>query len=213
MELFSSNWNYFIPMKFHNYWETVLGSRVKIQILRALCRYPGKKFTVRELARIAGVSHTPVLKAVGDLQKMNLLLLEKHGTANLLTLNQQSYLYSAVKSFFSQETESRNKLIKRIRDCLPEVDMAVLFGSIQKGTERTDSDIDLLIVAHKKEVKAALEECRKKISQEFGNLLSPVIFSEKEFKQARNQPFAKDLQSSYTIIKGQDLIKSWWKHD
>ena len=62
-------------MLYHNYLESLLGSRVKVKILRTLCRHRGKESTVRELADFLDVSHIGVLKALEDLA-----LATDHGT-------------------------------------------------------------------------------------------------------------------------------------
>lgn len=191
-----------------------MGSKVKIKVLRTLLKYPSKKFTVRELAKLAEVSHTPVLKSLADLQRMNLISLEKHGTANLLALNVKSHLYSALQELFAFEKETKTALEQKIRQTLPPVKMAILFGSVQKGNEGLGSDIDLLIVAKdKNEVKnieKRLEDYRVKIIEMFGNLLSPIILTEEEFKKKKSKPFAEDLVKDYKLIKGEDLVKKWW---
>ncbi len=202
-------------MLFHNYWEKVLGSKVKLKVVRTLCRYPSKRFTIRELASYTKVSHTPVLKSLSDLQGMNLIRLEKHGTANLLTLNQKSYLYPLLSKLFSVESGTKEKMEQRISSLLPPVKMAALFGSIQQRRERLDSDIDLLLVAqdNKKMVQRLTGELRGTITEEFGSYLSPLIFTEEEFKRKKNTPFAKDLVKNYKVLQGKDLIKKWWIHD
>lgn len=201
-------------MLLHHYWEKALGSKVKVKILRVLCKYPSKRFTIRELARLIHCTHTPVLKSIPDLQEMNLIRLEKHGTANLLTFNTKSYLFSLLHSLFIAETSTKQELKKELATLLPETKMVALFGSICAGTETAHSDIDLLIVTNtKKKIKKEIDEMRKNMTDKFGNLLSPKIFTEAEFKANKNKPFAKDLINSYEIISGKDLIKKWWTND
>lgn len=201
-------------MLIHHFWEIVLGSKVKIKILRVLSKYHAKKFTIRELARLTHTSHTPVLKSLPDLQEMNLIRLEKHGTANLLTLNTKSHLLPILSSLFRTETDTKQELKRELAKLLPQTKMTALFGSIAKETEIMNSDIDLLIVTDaKKKIEAAIDEARKEITEKFGNLLSPKIFTEAEFKAKRNQPFAKDLSKRYEIISGKDFIKKWWMND
>ena len=122
-------------MLIHNFWETVLGSKVKIKILRVLSTYPIKRFTVRELARLAQSSHTPVLKSLPDLQEMNLIRMEKHGTANLITLNPKSKLVLHLKNLFATETSFKDELKKKIAKIVPKAEMIVLFGSVARGNE------------------------------------------------------------------------------
>lgn len=201
-------------MLIHHYWEKALGSKVKIKILRVLCRYPHKKFTVRELSRLIHTAHTPVLKSLPDLQEMNLIRLEKHGTANLLTFNTKSHLFSLLSSLFITENGTKQELKRLLATLLPRTKMIALFGSICTETETANSDIDLLIVANtKKKIEKDIDEMRKNITDKFGNLLSPKIFTEAEFKANKNKPFAKDLINGYEIISGKDLIKKWWTDD
>jgi hypothetical protein len=42
-------------MLFHNYIETLFGSKVKVKALRTLWRFKEKEFTIRELAKFLGI--------------------------------------------------------------------------------------------------------------------------------------------------------------
>jgi predicted transcriptional regulator len=56
-----------VQVLFHNYIETLFGSKVKVKVLRTLWRFKEKEFTIRELAKFLGISHTGVKKALDDL--------------------------------------------------------------------------------------------------------------------------------------------------
>lgn len=198
-------------MKFHDYWEQVLGSKVKIRILRTLFRYP-QDFSARKLAQLSGVAHPPVLKALAELEGMNILSKKGHGGAYVIELNKKSHLYPALAALFLWEKDSREKLIQRLKAELPPVKMAVLFGSVQTGREETGSDIDVLLVTNdKRKIQDQLDELRRKISDEFGNFFSPIILTERQFKKAKRLPYALTLAQDYKVITGEDLIKKWWR--
>src|SRR3989344_1180229 len=110
-------------MIFGNYLEKVLGSKVKISIVRALLRFSDKSFTARELASFVNVSHTPVLKSLKDLDGMNLIEVEKHGTSKLIRLNKSSYLYEPLKYLFDYEADTKEQLISRIKRIIPNAEM------------------------------------------------------------------------------------------
>ncbi len=201
-------------MLLHLYWENVLGSKVKVKILRALCRYPTKRFTVRELARIIETAHTPVLKSLTELQEMNLIRMEKHGTANMITMNSKSHLYNNLTAIYNLEKDTTKQLKEKIKKLIPKVAMIALFGSIAQKMEKAGSDIDLMIVVDDKEkMKDAIDNARREITDEFGNLLSPIILTLSEFKKKKSLSFAQEAMKNYEIILGDDLIKRWWKHD
>ncbi len=190
-------------MLFHNYLETLLGSKAKIKILRVLGRYETKKFTSRELAMRALLSHTAVLKALPELQEMNVVFVEKHGTSHLVTINKESYCYGFLKSLFEAEKGTIEGLKKRITKAFPEADAIILFGSIADKKEEINSDIDILIITKNKEV------CEERVAKEqtlwsklFGNVIAASIMTRKEFEKKKNTPFVKDLLSKrYIVIK------------
>lgn len=201
-------------MLINRYLEMVLGSKVKVKILRVLLTYPTKKFTLRELARSCSTVHSPVQRALSDLQEMNLISRERVGTANVIIFNTKSYLFQPLQTLFQWEAQTKRHLGKELQSLIPPVKMAVLFGSIQHGDEKPTSDIDILVVADsKKAVEKRLEEDRLRIIKQFGNRLEAHLFTEKELKRKMNAPFVRELLKDYTLLKGKDLIKKWWKHD
>lgn len=191
-------------MLLHHYFELLLGSKAKIKILRVLCKYETKRFTSRELASVALLSHTAVLKALPDLQDMNVVLIEKHGTSHLLTLNQESYCYRFLTSLFQEEAATIEAVKKTIHRALPEADTIVLFGSVAAKKEEINSDIDILIITKNKEA------CAQHIAKEqvhwskvFGNIIAASIMTKNEFEKKKRTPFVKDLLSKkYSIIRG-----------
>jgi len=137
-------------MLFSKYIEILLGSKVKVKILRALFRFQTKIFTSRELAKQIKVSHTAVLKSLTDLQGMNIIKIETHGTSNLITLNKESHLSSPIGNLFNFELETLQNLKEEIRKILPKAKSVALFGSIALKKEKANSDIDLLIITKDK---------------------------------------------------------------
>ncbi|MCX6706917.1 MAG: nucleotidyltransferase domain-containing protein [Candidatus Woesearchaeota archaeon] len=179
--------------------ERVFGSKVKVKILRAMLRFSGKTFTARELADLIKVSHTPVLKSMDDLQGMNLITIEKHGTANLLRLNRNSALYNHLKKAFTMETQTIDDL-KEVFSDISAVSIA-LFGSIAK-----EEDIDLLVISNnKRDARNVLIEKQEHISKTFGNVLRPYIITEKEFRKKRNSRLIMDIIKNHIMVKGARL--------
>lgn len=199
-------------MLFTNYLEGILGSKVRVGIVRALLKFPEKLFTARELANFIKVSHTPVLKSLKDLVGMNLIEIEKHGTSNLIKLNKKSYLYEPLKDLFKYENNTKGILISYLKKIISHAEMVLLFGSIQKNKEKINSDIDLLVVTeNKKKVEDSIKEKQSIIIKKFGNPLSVIILTKKQFISKKNKPFAKDLRKNYRVIGGKDLVKKYWK--
>src|SRR3989344_3277931 len=156
-------------MKYNNYLENILGSKAKIKLLRTLYKFRDKKWTIRELANFNKMNHFGVIYALRDLQDMNLIDVEYHGKSNLVTLNDKSILIRLLR-IFDFENNSRKELIKDIKNLLNnKVISCILFGSVARGEERPNSDIDLLIIANnKKLVKDLIYEKQKYFTEKYG---------------------------------------------
>jgi len=182
--------------------EELFGSKVKVKILRCFIRYPTKQFTSRELAKLIGVSHTAVIKSISDILGMNLLNIERHGTSNLLSINQECFLYDQIKSLFEYEANTLNLLKAEIKKSFPKVIMLAIFGSIAKKEEIASSDVDVLIVTpDKKKSEDMVAAIEAKFTKKFGNVLSPYIMTEKEFKKKENSHLVKDILNNCIWVK------------
>ena len=202
METFSS----IRKMMFNNYLETLLGSKVKVKILRALFRFQTKTFTSRELASNIKVSHTAVLKSLGDLQGMNIIKIESHGTSNLITLNKDSHLIADLNRLFGSEVEALQHLKDELRKILPHAKSFAIFGSVAAKKEKLNSDIDVLIITNDKDRTAEMiAKKQEEFSKKFGNVISAYIMTENEFNRKRNTDLVKSILENRIMIKGGEL--------
>ena len=208
MEYFYSTWKLLFPHKmlFSAYLEALLGSKVKVKILRALLRFDTKTFTSRELAGHIQVSHTAVLKSLGDLQGMNIIRIESHGTSNLIIINKESCLYKELKRLFDFEIQTVQQLKEEIKKILPKAKSVALFGSIAMKKERLDSDIDVLVITQDKfKINEIIAKNQEAFIKQFGNVISAHIMTEGEFNRKKNTPLIKDILESHILIEGDEL--------
>ena len=196
-------------MALHDYMGEVLGSRASIRVLKTLVRYRGKVFTIRELARTAGLSHPAVSLVVKDLESRGVVRLQPVGKAHQVVLNDESYiLKSIVEPMIKAEENTLNSLVSTIRPFFREkgVTSVAIFGSVAKGLERRLSDVDLLIIADDRELA---NDCAARAStttlSRFGVRLSPLIMDEALFVRKRGGDLAKSILESYTLVWGRDL--------
>lgn len=77
----------------------------------------------------------------------------------------------------------------------------VLFGSIVRGRSRFDSDIDIAAVTDDKEFLTKVERIADRILFKYGNVVSVIKFSEKEFESDR-EPIIKEIKRGIVIHGG-----------
>jgi predicted nucleotidyltransferase len=195
-----------LVMKFHDYLDKALGTKTKVKALRVLFRFPGKDFTTRELSKLVGVSHTGVLKALKELEEMNVVDIGTHGRAYVVRLNNESFLIQPLRYLFDLEGNTVDHLAKDIKKAFRarDVDSVAIFGSIAKGNEESRSDIDLLIITKdKKKAEDGVSKLQGEIVGKYGNPISPHIMLPEEFK--KESGFRKDVLSYHMVVVGKRL--------
>src|SRR3990170_5110636 len=193
-------------MKFHNILDEMFGNKTKVRLLRAFFMYPEKGFTEIELERIAEIPEASVHRNVRYLIDNGLLDRKRIGKANLFSLNKEHVLYPLLNSNFKAERNLLAELKKMISEAvksLAEVEIAVLFGSIIKGMERSDSDIDIFILC--KGETSKLEDKLKdltNISQnKFGNPVSLMIKHKRELQDLKTISIFSEIKSGEIIFR------------
>ena len=175
-------------MKLHSYLERVIGSKTAIALVRVLLNYPGKIFTIRGLAETAGVSASEASLVVRQLEEAGVLKLQPVGKSFLITPNEQSFVLRRImKPIVQAEGQTIGELTKLLKECFGVETISVyLFGSVAKGEEKDDSDIDLLVISDDFEnASAAVSKAQEKVAAVFNKQLSPLIFSEQELYSKR----------------------------
>ena len=195
-------------MALHDYVADVLGSKASVRVLRALVRYRGKVFTIRELARAAGLSHPQASKVLKGLESRGVVRLQPVGRAHQVSLNDESYvLKSVIEPLFAAESDTVNSLVSTIRPFFEDerIVSVAIFGSVARGLEREVSDIDLLIVAEDRDLanERAAAATVATLSV-FGHALSPLILDRQTFAKNGSGELERSILAHYTLVCGRD---------
>jgi predicted nucleotidyltransferase len=196
-------------MALHDYAAEILGSKTSIRLLRTLARYKGKVFTVRELSAAAGVSHPQASTVLKELERRGVVRLQPVGRAYQVSLNEESYIVnSLVEPLFAAEKNTVGSLISAVAPFFddPRIISAAIFGSVARGDEGTDSDVDLLIISDDREFAS---ECAGRAVvttlSRFGHAPSPLILDSKKFLRDHNGDLEKSILERYILVRGRDL--------
>jgi predicted nucleotidyltransferase len=95
--------------------------------------------------------------------------------------------------------EFANEVTKMFRD---EIDEIILFGSVARGEDDVESDIDILIIWNGDKVKGwdKLEEMAFDFFIRYNTLISINLISPAEYKNMENFLFMKNLQKEGMVI-------------
>lgn len=195
-------------MKFHGSLLDVLNSKIKVKIVRFLLTHEAA-MSEREIASILKVSHMSVNRTMRELARMNFGNFVTIGKSHLWKVNRGSYSFKALSALVENVSTIKNPLgdLKRaIVKYLPKglVKRAVLFGSVSKGMEKPDSDIDLFILLKtsydRKKVEPFIEKLSNMCFETYGNRLAPYILTDQEMKQKKNLKIISEINDGIQIF-------------
>jgi predicted nucleotidyltransferase len=196
-------------MRFHLSIADIISSPVRLKVAGFLLTHEAP-MSEREIASVLKISHMSVNRAMGELSEINFVAFKTVGKAHMWMANRKSYAYTVVKNMVESANAQLTPLAalkELVLKHLPKgrVLRAALFGSVAKGDERGDSDIDLFIVVKTEKDKENLEAVFEKLSTAcldmFGNRLAPYIVSEKEWKAKKSLAVVQEAEKGLILYE------------
>jgi len=175
-----------------------LFGKTKKAALGVLFSNPERQVHLRELARLAGVSATMIGKEMDTLTSVGIALERRDGNRRVFQANTKCPIFPELQSM-ARKTSGIADLIREGLIDLGGIDSAFIFGSVAKGEERADSDVDLCIVGQvsHNDVLNAMANAEGTI----GRKINPVVYSPEEFrrKSAKGSPLVSGMLSGKRI--------------
>jgi predicted nucleotidyltransferase len=187
-------------MRFRRPFTELLGSPIRVDLLRVLSRAQGESLSGREVARRVSASPSQVNEHLRALAAQGLVRSQTLGRVHAWSLSEEHALTNSLHSLFEVEPavfdQLRSKLEATLRT-LPIV-RAILFGSVVRGDERPESDIDLFVEtrgrAEKERVAEALARASQEFAVRFGNPLSNLILTHAEVQRGSNPELLESIE-------------------
>jgi len=187
-------------MRFHSPLTGILGNAIRVDLLRVLTRFPSRGMSGRELAGLIGASPSQTNAALSRLLAEGLVHPEVIGRSHIWRFSTEHVLAGPLTKIFETEARFPDALIHALRSALDGLpaERATLFGSVVRGDERPDSDIDLFVQvrdnAAKEQVVDALSSARARFALQFGNVLSSLVLTRSQVARRANPALAKNIQ-------------------
>ena len=182
----------------------LFGSEVRAAVLSWICAHPEGLIVGSKLARELEMSPSAVGKELARLEELGMLqAAEPIGAAKPYTLNEQFPLLRGLRSMCLYATGVVAVLRKLFADA-EGVEVAAIFGSLARGDDRPDSDVDVLVVG---EIDGgALSEIAWEARNRTGRLVNTVHYSVEEYQRraAEGQGFlARVLPGPLVCVRGE----------
>jgi DNA-binding transcriptional ArsR family regulator len=148
-------------------------------ILAATFVRPEKAWYVSELARRLGVPSSSLQRELQDLTEAGILKSHRQGRMVYYQANAESPLFSDLRGLLLKTAGLVDILADTLKPLLPKIRVAFVYGSIASGQERSDSDIDLMVIGEVSPVELALP--LRHAHESLGREINPTVYSPAEF--------------------------------
>jgi predicted nucleotidyltransferase len=159
----------------------LLFSAYRRKVLALLLLRPQERYHVREIARLTGIVPGSLHRELKQLAKAGLLVREESGNHVLYRANRACPIYEELAGIFRKTIGLADILREALQPLGNALELAFVFGSVARGEEHTDSDIDLLVLGSVGfvAVVSALADTHHQLGRE----VNPVVMTRAEFMQ------------------------------
>ena len=186
---------------------SALFTPVQQRVLGLLFGQPERRFQSAELIRLAGSGTGAVHRQLQRLEKAGLVAVSREGNQKYYAARTDAPVFPELRGLVVKTVGIVEPIRAALAPVADEIDLAFVFGSVAKGSERAGSDIDLLVVTNKlayADVYAALAAAE----QTLGRVINPTVFTRAEWKKKRTRrdSFASRItaQSRLFVIGSDD---------
>ena len=179
---------------------TTLFGKTRRAVLAKLFLEPAREYRLRELARLTGISAGSVQHEMKQLVAADLALRSENGTQVTYRANAASPVYAELRALVEKTSGIEDLLRGALRPATRDIRLALIYGSIARGANRSRSDLDLLVVGTVKfaELLRLLGPAERRIGRE----VSPRLFTGEEFRErlAKGDRFLKSVMQGPKVV-------------
>src|SRR5882724_10628153 len=156
------------------------------RVLRWLFGQPERGYHINELLRLTGLGSASLQRELKKLAEAGLVRSERVGNLRRFQANAESPVYGELVAL-TRKTLGVEPMMKKALDPLaPKLDVAFIYGSVAKGTDKAKSDIDLMLVGKNLTLSKVLELVVP-VEAQLGRKINPTLLTQAEFKRRRSQ--------------------------
>jgi predicted nucleotidyltransferase len=161
--------------------ETLFG-QTRRAVLALLFGRSAEAFYLREIVRLTGAGMGAVQRELRQLVDAGLVDRRPHGKQVYFSANLRSPVFEELRSLLAKTAGLADVLRESLAPLAKQqkVRFAFIYGSVATGTQRAESDIDVMVIgeAALRDVIPALQPAQERLARE----INPTIYSETEFK-------------------------------
>lgn len=176
---------------------------IRAGVLSATFLQPERWWFMTELARQLGVTPSSLQRELEALVGSGILMRRQDGRRIYYKANTESPVFPEMSGLIKKTAGMVPALKAELKRFDDRIELALLYGSVARGEEKSASDVDLMIVGSLKQID--LLPSLRKLESRFGREVNVTLFSSEEFhrKLAAGDHFVNAVSKGKTIsLKG-----------
>ncbi len=161
----------------------VLFGRNRGRVFGLLFGNPDQSYYLRQIAAAVGTKPGTIAPELALLTDLGLLVSTRVGNQVFYKANQQNPIYPELRLLVAKTVGVFQLLRLAMEPLADRIALAFVYGSLAKGEETAQSDVDLMVVGQVEleDVLARLQIVEKQIQRP----INPTVYSSEEFKSKR----------------------------
>ncbi len=176
-----------------------LFGKTRRAVLGLLYTHADEAFYLREIARMAGAGLGAVQRDLRALCEATIVRRHTRGRQVYYQANRDCPVFGELKGLIVKTAGAADVIRAALGPLIERIELALIHGSVARGSERTSSDVDVLVVGEVTfaEVVAALQAAQRTLGRE----VNPAVYPPAEFraKLGTGNPFLRRVVSGDSI--------------
>lgn len=159
-----------------------LFSRVQQRVLNILFGHPEQSFHANEIIRLADSGSGAVQRELVRLENAGILSTDRDGNRKKYSANRKSPIFNELRNILRKTVGLLEPISSALQPYQSQIKAAFVYGSIARGTDRSASDIDVMIVGDDlsySEIYTALQRAEQILLRK----INPTLVTPTEWKK------------------------------
>jgi predicted nucleotidyltransferase len=159
-----------------------LFSKVQQRVLALIFGHPERSFYTSEIVRNVRSGTGAVERELARLQSSGLVSIERIGNQKHYRANRRSPVFGELQSLVAKTVALTEPLRKSLEPYADKIKTAFVFGSVAKGADTAQSDIDLIVIGNElsySDLYTALQNAETVLRRK----VSPIFLSLEEWRR------------------------------
>jgi predicted nucleotidyltransferase len=163
-----------------------LFSKVQQRVLALIFSHPERSFYTSEIIRDINSGTGAVERELTRLERSGLVSVKRIGNQKHYRANPASPIFEELKSLVIKTVSPTEPIRKALEPYADRINAAFVYGSVAKGTDTAQSDIDLMVIGDELSY-AELYGSAQKVEKTLHRKINPIFLSPDEWKKKASQ--------------------------